>query len=806
MHCNDSNCAGGDDSITTPDSTGDVGTQISMRLNDAGHPVMSYVDVTQGRMKVLHCNDPNCDGVGEVIGLSGTASTAPTARTSMDFGIFERPVVFFSGPAFELKIGYCATDDCAAGAGGSIVPGVNADYVSGVSEALTPHIAYRERTTMRLHVIACNDNVCAGGNDLIAAPAPTDRPAPEGISMQLDNFSTEEPVIAYGEAGNPLSIVHCISGCHAIPWPDGSGDVGSHGSLLSVEFQALRASYYDATNGDMKVLRCTDVRCAVNKTIVTTVDSAGDVGTYTSGTVDSSNRPVIAYYDATNADLKVVHCNDMDCAGGFESITSPATTGNVGSYASLELTAGGLPVVSMVDATSDSLLLMLCNDANCAGNDEQFRTLWNGPATHTSLGLAPGGLPVVSFYDASNGDLRLARCADTSCSSSTVDLVDGAGDVGEYGALGFDTAGAAVISYYDRSNGDLKIARCTTPTTDCSSGVTVFAADSTGDVGQHTSLTFNTSPAAPVVTYYDATNGDLKMLTCDDAACAPGGDLAQAKDVEGDVGAFTSVDFRSSSATLVYYDATHQDLKVLLCVAQIDCANDNDLDAVRAPIGTSLFDDTCPSDPDPGRDSADGNFISGLIDTNDRTVVVSDNIHNVCDPDDDNDGLPDVIELGGPPCPSATWYTSTTLGDTDGDRFLDGAECALGTDPNSAASKPLLSACGAAGDADGDKVSDRIEYCKFNSNPNDADTDDDPNDGSGSPGTGFAKDGCEAASVNGDRVVNSTDQLLLAKEYLRVLAGNWTLQPFMDLNKDGPLNSADQLFMATFIIPTGQCP
>ena len=99
--------------------------------------------------------------------------------------------------------------------------------------------------------------------------------------------------------------------------------------------------------------------------------------------------------------------------------------------------------------------------------------------------------------------------------------------------------------------------------------------------------------------------------------------------------------------------------------------------------------------------------------------------------------------------------TNVLLGDTDGDRFLDGVECALGTDPSNALSKPLLTACGAAGDFDGDKISNRIEVCFYNTNPALADTD-------GDEAVDGETDGCEMASLNGDRTVNSLDQGMLA--------------------------------------------
>jgi len=246
--------------------------------------------------------------------------------------------------------------------------------------------------------------------------------------------------------------------------------------------------------------------------------------------------------------------------------------------------------------------------------------------------------------------------------------------------------------------------------------------------------------------------------------------------------------------------------------------SDEDCDAFQDAqqtnhLGSSNTDsskDNCPSVRNTDQVNRDGNFVDNSpplsASNDDKTWPDSDAVGDLCDADDDNDGISDADELSGAACGGVITNPLDPDSDSDNnadgidntDRVLDGAECQLGTDPTDYTSKPTAAQCGSTTDTDGDGLSDGVEFCGYNTNPNNTDTDGDRTlDG--------AKDGCEAASLNGDRVVNSGDQLLMIIEINRVATPSQRLVSY-DINKDGAVNSGDQLILSQFISPSGQCP
>ncbi len=243
-----------------------------------------------------------------------------------------------------------------------------------------------------------------------------------------------------------------------------------------------------------------------------------------------------------------------------------------------------------------------------------------------------------------------------------------------------------------------------------------------------------------------------------------------------------------------------------LAQGTLPCNPDTDGDGFRDKPATSHAhnnaipgEDNCILIPNPSQLNSDGDFIDlpPSFSFDDLTNPKSDTLGDPCDADHDNDGIPDTVELAGPPCPSATGPTDPFKADTDGDRVTDGAECTFGTNPNNALSFPPRAPANDAdhdgldafaeailgtnpnnSDTDGDGINDGVEVKAYGTNPFVADT-----DGDG------CSDGKEMASVNADRVVNAADLAIVAGHFGSNATPDYLIQ--FDTNKDGAINAAD---------------
>ncbi len=358
-----------------------------------------------------------------------------------------------------------------------------------------------------------------------------------------------------------LILLNAARSAGAAATVDSAGDVGRYTSItLGADGLGL-ISYYDVSNGDLKVLHCGNAACSSGN-LSTTLDSMGDVGWYTSITIGADGLGLISYYDVTNGDLKVLHCSNAACSSG--TVTTVDSAGDVGRYTSVTLGADGLGLISYSDITNADLKVLHCGNAAC--NSGNLSTTVDSAGTvgyNTSITIGADGLGLISYYDFTNSDLKVLHCGNATCNSGNLSTtVDSAGDVSAFTSIALGADGRGLIGYYDANNVDLKALHCGNAA--CSSGNISTTVDSAGDVGAFTSITHG-ADGLGLISYFEVTHHDLKVLHCGNAACSSG-NTATTVDNAGNVGGYTSITLGADGRGLVsYYDVTNGDLKVFRC-------------------------------------------------------------------------------------------------------------------------------------------------------------------------------------------------------------------------------------------------
>jgi hypothetical protein len=290
------------------------------------------------------------------------------------------------------------------------------------------------------------------------------------------------------------------------------------------------------------------------------VDSTGSLDGATSLAVGTDGNPVISYLDGTNIDLKVARCNDPLCAGHNETLSTVDSTGLVGSDSSLAIGEDGNPVISYLNYGNQDLRVARCNDSGCTGGNETLSTVdptAGRLGSVTSLAIGTDGNPVISYSDGTNDDLKVVHCNDPACTGGgeMLSIVDSGGDVGAFSSIAIGTDGNPVISYSDATNGDLKVAHCNDPAC-AGNNETLTAVDSAGIVGLETSLAIGTD-GNPVISYIDFTSFshyNLKVARCNDPACTGGDETLSIVDPNPTiVGDFSSIAIGTDGDPVISY-------------------------------------------------------------------------------------------------------------------------------------------------------------------------------------------------------------------------------------------------------------
>ncbi len=319
-------------------------------------------------------------------------------------------------------------------------------------------------------------------------------------TMGADGF----PVIAYfASNGGDLRVIKCgnaaCSAGNTITTLDAANTVGRFTDIAIGADNVPVISYHDTTNGDLKVIKCGNAACSSGNTTTTVDSSSTIVGTYTSLAIGTDGLPVISYYDETNGNLKVMKCGNAACSSGNSS-TTPDSVGDVGLYTSLAIGTDGFPVISYFDTTNDDLRVLKCGNAMCTvGNSTSTLDSSGGAGQYTSLAIGADGFPIVAYYESTGLDLRFLKCNNTACTSGSTTTLQSAGDVGSYPSVALGVDGLPVVAFRDIGAEDSRVVKCANA--DCTSTNNIFQSLTDPDpTGNYNALLVSTDGSPLLVT------------------------------------------------------------------------------------------------------------------------------------------------------------------------------------------------------------------------------------------------------------------------------------------------------------------
>lgn len=414
---------------------------------------------------------------------------------------------------------------------------------------------------------------------------------------------------------------------------DAAGNVGQYASLQFNNGSPV-ISYYDVTNGDLKLASCSANCGDAANWVIVSVDTAGDVGRHSMLRLNNGN-PVISYYDATNQQLKLATCRS-GCQGTTPDwAITVVESGNVGMYSALQLLPGGNPVVSYYDAGANGLRVATCT-ANCQSDTPSWVQVAADAlgGRYTSLQLN-GTRPVVSHHDPQSGQIRVSTCM-ANCQAANAQWVSqpvsGGAVSGTHTALQLN-GGMPVIAYFDTSDNSYHLATCTDrcESTNATWTNVVIDAQTEAPASQR-QIALQLNGSNPIVTYYNSTSttsGALRLGICKSTcATTPAWDLSTA-DGSGNVGAFNALQLIGINPATAYYDGAAGDLKYQTMVSphlgqpgapvisSVTAGNGQAVVNFTAPVsngGAAItgYSATCGAQTRSGADNATSIAVTGL--------------------------------------------------------------------------------------------------------------------------------------------------------------------------------------------------
>lgn len=259
--------------------------------------------------------------------------------------------------------------------------------------------------------------------------------------------------IAYYDARNAdLKVAIQQSGVWQIATVDATGNVGTHASAAFDALGRLHVSYFDDTNDDLRYALWNGATWSTQ-----TVDSASAAGMFSSLAIDTANRPHISYIQYVNGSGTPYIVRYAAFDGATWQLRSAKSEAVSLLYTSLALDSADLPVIAFQNA-QNGVLHVVHRDSGGT---------WNDVAVTPPGDVNNGAWPSLAIDG--NGQLHVAYQGTSQARHAYTDpslgwqfeQVDGTINSGAFSSLAINSQGAAHIAYGYNSfyYGDLRYAR-----------------------------------------------------------------------------------------------------------------------------------------------------------------------------------------------------------------------------------------------------------------------------------------------------------------------------------------------------------
>ncbi|HRQ65993.1 MAG TPA: hypothetical protein PKZ76_14215 [Xanthomonadaceae bacterium] len=296
--------------LTTVDPGGNVGEFTSIAIGNDGLPVIAYYDRSNGNLKVAKCANPACTGSATLSTVDSTANVGQyTAIAVPTDGL---PLIAYRDVTNTgLKLARCANPACT---GSATLRTLDATGNKGEFNAIAiapdgfAFISYVDVGQSRIRSAECHNLDCSNFET-----REIDGTASVGHQTSVAFTSFGEPLISYrNNTDGRIRVAVCATAspmCSGFIVRTNTDNTGFFASMAMGQDQ-IPVIASSGGLGGVRLTRCSDPVCSLSQTAP--VD-AQNTRTHPRLAIGHDHLPVIVYTDTTSQNLYVVKCGTRTC-------------------------------------------------------------------------------------------------------------------------------------------------------------------------------------------------------------------------------------------------------------------------------------------------------------------------------------------------------------------------------------------------------------------------------------------------------------------------------------------------------------